>query len=172
MKLFLVVSLLVSPLCLAKRAALPTASSVNIKRYIGKWYSIAALPQFFTRNCIGQTADYGIINEKTISVLNTCLKEDDISTIKGQAVVINTASNAELQVTFDTFFTNLFRIKGEYNIIKLDEDYKYVLVGSRNRKSLWIMSRTPSMPEDEYNVYVQKALDLGFPVEELELSKY
>lgn len=172
MKSLLALALVVSSLGFAKSADLPTVSYVNVERYVGKWYSIAALPQFFTRNCIGQTADYGVINDKTISVLNTCLKEDDKSTIKGQAVVVNSATNAELQVTFDSFFTRLFRVKGEYNIIKLDENYKYVLVGSRNRRSLWIMSRTPSMPETVYNIYVQEALKLGFPVDELERSKY
>lgn len=151
---------------------LRTVGHVDISQYIGKWYAIAALPQFFTRKCVGQTADYGIINPQTISVLNTCLKKKGSSLIDGQAVVVNAVTNAELEVTFNNFFTRLFRVKGDYNIIKLDADYKFVTIGSRDRKSLWIMSRTPSMPEEIYQQYVQDALAQKFPVEKLIRSKF
>lgn len=151
---------------------LPTVSSVDVERYIGKWYAISAMPQFFTRNCKAQTAEYGIVNAQTISVLNTCLKGKGQTTIKGQAVVVNAATNAELEVTFDNFFTRLFRVKGDYNIIKLDRDYKYVLVGSKNRKSLWILAREKTMPVEIYNSYVDYAKANDFPVEKLIKSEF
>lgn len=151
---------------------LPTVDYVDVNRFIGKWYAIHSLPQFFTRNCKAQTAEYDIINEQTISVKNTCIQARKKTFIQGQAVVKNAATNAELVVTFNSFFTRLFRVKGDYNIIKLDKDYKYVLVGSKNRKSLWIMSRTPSIPTEIYEQYSQYAKSLGFPVEKLIESKF
>ena len=156
----------------AKGSQLPTASNVEVEKYIGKWYAISSLPQFFTRNCLAQTADYAIINSQTISVLNTCLKAKGKNTIKGQAVVTNAATNAELEVTFNSFFTRLFRVKGDYNIVKLDANYRYVMVGSNNRKSLWIMSRDTTMPAEVYAEYVKLAKELGFNTEKLELSKF
>jgi apolipoprotein D and lipocalin family protein len=156
----------------AKGGQLPTASNVEVSKYVGKWYSIAALPQFFTRNCLAQTADYGIINSQTISVKNTCLKAKGKTTINGQAVVTNAQTNAELEVTFNSFFTRLFRVKGDYNIIKLDSNYRYVMIGSNNLKSLWIMSRETSMPAEVYADYVKLAKELGFKTEKLELSKF
>lgn len=151
---------------------LQTASYVDVERYIGKWYVISSLPQFFTRNCKGQTADYQVINQKTISVLNTCLKAKGKSTIRGKAVVVNPQTNAELVVTFNNFFTRLFRVRGDYNVIKIDADYQYVLVGSEDRKSLWIMSRTTEMPEEIYDEYVEEARVQQFPIERLEFSRY
>lgn len=151
---------------------LRTVKYVEISRYVGKWYSIAAFPQFFTRNCQGQTAEYQILNPQTISVLNTCLKKKGQSTISGEAVVKNAETNAELIVTFDTFFTRLFRVKGDYNIIRLDQDYRYVTVASRDRKSLWIMSRTPTMPEEIFQEYAKAAQDQKFPIEKLVRSKF
>ena len=152
--------------------SLPTVDYVEVPRYIGKWYAISALPQFFTRNCRAQTAEYDIITPQTISVLNTCLKEKGKETISGQAVVSNATTNAELIVTFDSFFTRLFRVKGDYNIIKLDKNYQYVMVGSANRKSLWIMSRQPTMPEATYQEYVEYAKTLNFPVDHLVISRF
>jgi len=151
---------------------LPTADFVDIDRYTGRWYAITSLPQFFTRKCVGQTADYGIINPQTISVVNTCLKKEGTTKIKGEAVVKNAQTNAELVVTFDNFFTRLFRVKGDYTIIRLDPQYRYVLVGSRDRKSMWVLSRSKVMPEEKLSEYVATAKEIGFPVEKLVPSKF
>ncbi len=152
---------------------LPTADYVDVKKYTGKWYAIAALPQFFTRKCEAQTAEYGIRDENSITVLNTCYKNQKVKkTIQGQAVISNPATNAELVVSFNNFWTRLFRVKGDYIIMNLDKDYKYVLVGNKSRKGLWIMSRTPSMPEKIYEAYVKIAAKNGFKVEKLIVSEF
>lgn len=152
---------------------LPTANYVNVKEYVGKWYAISALPQFFTRKCVAQTADYAIKNASTITVLNTCIKRDGShKTISGQAVVVNNQTNAELVVTFDNFWTKLFRVKGDYNIIKLDESYSTVLIGSKDRKSLWILSRTPYLNEDVKKEYVEYAKKLNFDTSKLVDSEF
>lgn len=151
---------------------LPTAESVDIERYVGRWYSISALPQTFTKNCLSQTADYSIINAQTMSVLNTCVKATKKTTISGQAVIVNTATNAELEVTFNNFFTRLFRVKGDYTIMKLDSEYRYVLVGSKDRKSLWILARETSMPEVIYENYIEFAKANSFDVSRLKKSVF
>jgi apolipoprotein D and lipocalin family protein len=171
MKAFLSLILLSFSLALEAQV-LRTESHVNVEEYVGKWYALKSLPQFFTRKCEAQTAEYKVIDEKTISVLNTCLEHKGQTTIKGKAVVKNLNTNAELIVTFDNFFTRLFRVKGDYNIIKLDPNYLYVLVGSKDRKSLWIMSRTMSMPEEIMDEYVQIAKEEGFSVNKLIDSKF
>lgn len=164
---------MISTISCASNTPLPTAENVDVGRYIGKWYAVSALPQFFTRKCLSQTAEYSIINEKTISVLNTCYKKNGkITDIKGSAVVVDAKNNARLIVTFDNFFTRLFRVKGEYVIIKLDEGYDTVLVGSTDRKSMWILARTPSITPETFSEYKAYAKSLGFPVEKLVDSKY
>lgn len=153
--------------------ALPTVESVDIGRFIGKWYAVSSLPQRFTRDCLGQTAEYSIRSENSINVLNTCLKKNNKSeTIKGKAVVANPETNAELIVTFENFFTRLFRVKGDYNVILLDEGYENLLVGSKNRKSLWLMSRTPVMDEAVYKQYMDYAKSLGFDTSKLVISRF
>lgn len=157
----------------AHERSLPTVKSVDIGRFIGKWYSVSSLPQRFTKNCLSQNAEYSIRSANSINVLNTCIKKGNkIETIKGKAVVANPETNAELVVTFDNFFTRLFRVKGDYNILALDSDYENLIVGSRDRKSLWIMSRTPNMDEAVFNEYVAYAASLGFNTKALINSKY
>ncbi len=155
-------------------STITTAENVDVSRYIGKWYAHYSLPQFFTRKCKGQTAEYEIINAKTISVFNTCLKtKGKDTTINGQAVITNPNTNAELVVTFNNFFTRLFRVKGDYNIMKLDPNYEYVLVGSINRKSMWLMSRSPvEIPEAVVNEYLDLSKKDGFDVSKLVKSRF
>ena len=155
---------------------LPTEKNVEIAKFTGKWYTITALPLFFNRKCLGQTAEYEILNSESISVFNTYIKKEGKkdSTISGKAIIKDSKSNAELNVYFDSFFfklaNKLFNVEADYNIIKLDPNYEYVIVGGNNRKSLWIMSRRPSMPEELLLEYIQYAKDLGFDTKELRLS--
>lgn len=171
-KLFFLFSVLFTSLSFANET-LPTAQNVDIGRYIGKWYAVSALPQIFTRSCVAQTAEYGIVNEKTISVVNTCIKDNGKTTdIVGKAVVVDAQTNARLEVTFNNFFTRLFRVKGEYVIIKLSEGYDTVLVGSTDRKSLWILSRTPNIDVETFAEYKLFAKELGFAVNKMIDSKF
>lgn len=172
MKKLVALSMFVS-LSVFASSPLPTVSQVEVKEYVGKWYAVTALPQFFTRKCVGQTAEYAIKDAKTISVLNTCIKKNGhTKTIEGQAVVVNPKTNAELEVTFNNFWTRLFRVKGDYNIIKIEEDYSTALVGSKDRKSLWILSRTPYIHEDLKREYLDYARKLNFDTSKVVDSKF
>ena len=170
---FLVVLTMLLSLNTYANSALPTADHVNVAQYVGRWYAVTSLPQTFTRKCIAQTADYAVISANAISVLNTCIKANGATTtIKGQAVVVNPKTNANLEVTFNNFWTKLFRVKGEYTIIKLEADYSTALVGSADRKSLWVLSRTPYITDDLKKVYADYAKSLGFDTSKLIDSKF
>lgn len=169
-----VLTLLVFVACgaLAKEP-LPTAEKVEVEKYLGKWYSISQLPQFFTRKCIAQTADYTLKDAASIYVKNTCIeKNNKISGIEGVAVVVNSQTNAELEVTFDSFWTRLFNAKGDYTIIKLSDDYSLSLVGSKDRKSLWLLSRTPTIDTALRDEYLNHAKALGFDLSKIEHSVF
>lgn len=172
-KIILCLSLFISIGAFAKQAALPVVNDVDVARFIGKWYTITSLPQFFTRNCLGQIAEYEIVNEQTISVHNVCYKENGkIKDINGKGLIQDAPNNARLTITFDNFWTRLFRLRGDYNIIKLGDGYDTVMVGSKNRKSLWIMSRSSSIDPTTLQNYKDDARALGFPVEKLKFSNY
>lgn len=149
-----------------------TNEVVDVKKYVGKWYAVSSLPLFFSKGCTSQTAEYGIIDAKTISVKNVCFKPGKKKWIYGKAVVTNETTNSELYVQFNTWWARWFNVKGDYNIIKIDPDYEYVMVGGNNRKSLWIMSRSEKMPENIYQEYVDYAKKLNFPVHNLVKSTF
>lgn len=173
MKNFLIVFILAFSCQTYSKGSIATSDYVDINQFVGKWYAIASLPQRFTRNCLYQSAEYDIVDSSSISVLNTCYRENRSNqTIDGKAVIKNFQTNAQLDVKFDRWWARLFNIKGDYNIIKIDQEYQYLLVGSRDRKSLWIMARVKSIPEDVYQAYLEKAKELNFDIDKLVLSKF
>jgi apolipoprotein D and lipocalin family protein len=131
---------------------LETVPQVDLQRYLGRWYEIASLPQWFQRNCFGVTADYKLREDGDVDVLNRCSKgslQGPLSEAHGKAWAVD-ASNAKLKVQF------FWPFRGDYWIIELGADYDYAVVGSPNRKYLWILSRKPAMEERLFNELVEK----------------
>ena len=87
----------------------------------------------------------------------------------GVATVVDHKTNARLTVIFDNFFARLFGSsrQGNYWIIDLDPDYRTAVVGTPDRRYLWILSRTARLDEPTYELLVAKALGLGFNVKDL-----
>jgi len=113
-----------------------TVESVDLDRYLGKWYEIASIPQRFQAGCYASTAEYSLRNNGKIGVLNSCRLEDGtIKTARGTAWAVDD-SNAKLKVRF------FWPFSGDYWIIELAEDYSYAVVGHPNREYLWILART------------------------------
>lgn len=146
---------------------------VDPSQYAGKWYEIARLPNSFQRGCSLSTAEYTVVDEHTFKVRNECvISAHEKRTIDGVAKIVDKKTNAVLKVTFNNIFSrlaSLFMRQGNYWIIDLDEAaYSYAMVGTPDRKFLWILSREPQMHINLYEELVQKAKDQGFRVENIE----
>jgi apolipoprotein D and lipocalin family protein len=144
---------------------LKTVEHVDVQRYMGTWFEIAKLPQRFEKGLVGITANYTLLPDGKVSVLNSGYKEDfngKLKTIKGKAWVVDTATNAKLKVSF------FWPFAGNYWIIELGKDYEYAVVGDESRKYLWILSRTSQMDEAVYNELLKRVQDRGFDVSKLE----
>lgn len=143
--------------------------SVNLQQYIGKWYEIAHLPMYFQRNCASKTtAQYAINSDKTVSVLNSCRTIDNkLISSEGIAYAQN-AGNSKLQVSFlPKGLRWLPFTKGDYWVLRIDPEYKAVLIGGPTNKYLWILSRTPTIDDATYNSYLETAKKYGYDVNKL-----
>ena len=94
-------------------------------------------------------------------MLNQATKNGKIKQAKGKAKVVDKNSNAKLKVTF------FWPFYGDYWIIKLGNDYIYSVVGTPNRKYLWILSRTPQMDDKLYSLLIGYVKSKGFDVSKL-----
>jgi apolipoprotein D and lipocalin family protein len=136
-------------------------SSVDLKKYAGKWYEIARLPNSFERKLKCITATYTVRDDGKIAVLNSghyITEPDKINNAKGVAWVPDKSSPAKLKVQF------FWPFSGDYWIIYLEKDYKYVLVGDPAFKYLWILCREKTMDETTYQMLLKKATEDGFDI--------
>jgi apolipoprotein D and lipocalin family protein len=136
---------------------LETVRSVDLKRYLGKWYEIARYPNRFEKKCVSDvTANYTLREDGKITVLNSCVEKDGkINQSKGTAKVVDRNSNAKLKVTF------FWPFYGNYWIIGLDPEYRFAVVSEPGRKYLWILSRTPQMEPKLYESALRIVRDKG-----------
>src|SRR5487761_2032936 len=82
---------------------LETVSHVDLRRYLGTWYEIAAFPQFFEKGCTATTATYSAGIGGEIDVVNRCRKgspDGPVALARGRARVLDSDTNAKLQVSF------------------------------------------------------------------------
>jgi apolipoprotein D and lipocalin family protein len=144
---------------------LKTVEYVDVVRYMGTWFEIAKFPQRFEKGLVGVTANYTLLPNGKVRVLNRGYKGDfngKLKTAKGKAWIVDTATNAKLKVSF------FWPFAGNYWILELGRDYEYVVVGDEPRKYLWILSRTPQMDEAVYNELLKRVQDKGFDISKLE----
>lgn len=140
-----------------------TAPKVELQKYMGKWHEISRLEHHFQKYCIGSHAEYTLRNDGEVDVINRCTDERDgrRKEAKGRAWSVDPESNSRLKVSF------FWPFRGDYWIIELGEKYDYSVVGSPDRKYLWILAREPVMDETLYSSIVERLRKQGFPVDSL-----
>jgi apolipoprotein D and lipocalin family protein len=115
-----------------------TASRVDLSRYAGTWFEIASFPNRFQRGCTATRATYTARDDGTIHVRNSCRidrPDGPESAIEGQAWPVDSPRNTRLRVRF------FWPLTGDYWILAVDDDYRWVLVGTPTRDNLWILAR-------------------------------
>jgi apolipoprotein D and lipocalin family protein len=149
----------------ASSQKVPTVvTNVDLNRYKGFWYEIARLPNFFERKLKCTSATYTLREDGKITVLNAgnYISDPKKSTSsQGVAWIPDEKYPAKLKVQF------FWPFSGDYWIMYLDKDYRYVLVGDPSLKYLWILCREKKMDEPTYNMLLQKAIENGYDVKSI-----
>ena len=137
-------------------------SSFDLSRYLGTWYEIARFDHSFERGMDNVTAEYLLRDDGKVDVINSGWKNGEFKVANGKARQPEPSKNpAHLEVSFFLFFYS------DYNILLLDEDYRYALVGSSSPEYLWILSREPYIPDDVKEVMLKEAVKLGYDTSKL-----
>jgi apolipoprotein D and lipocalin family protein len=152
-----------------------TVAFVSVDRYVGKWYEVARFPNQFQTKCTGDvTAEYQKRDDGRLGVVNRCRMEGrKFEQVAGVARIVDTDSNAKLKVRFAPAWLGwLPQVWGDYWIVGLAQDYSYAVVGDPRREYLWVLSRTPNMPEESYQAAVRQAGEQSFDVTKLVRTKH
>jgi apolipoprotein D and lipocalin family protein len=150
-----------------------TVEVVDLDRYVGEWFEIARFPNTFQRGCAGDVlATYAKRSDGRIDVINRCRGEDGhVTEARGVARVVDSRSFARLKVRFaPAVLSFLPFVWGDYWILGLADDYAWAVVGSPDRKYLWILARTATLDADRLAAAESAALANGFDVTRLVMT--
>lgn len=154
-------------------AALPTVPTLNLARYAGVWHEIARLPSWFQRRCAGPAqATYTLRDDGNLQVHNSCQTDKgDALNADGIGEAASPEHPGQLRVSFAPAWLRALGIGwGDYWILALADDYTWSLVGTRDRKYLWILARHPTLDQATTQRLVERAQSLGYPVEALQFT--
>jgi apolipoprotein D and lipocalin family protein len=145
---------------------LRTVPQVDVARYMGTWHEIARYPfGIQDRRCARDTtANYALRDAGRISVVNRCVQADgSVFLAEGVAWVRDPVSNARLEVSFLPAWLRWLPIgRGDYWVIDLAPDYSWVVIGEPQRRYLWILARTPTLPAATYQSIVGRLPAQGY----------
>ncbi len=147
--------------------------SLDVSRYLGRWYEIAKFPNWFQKKCVSDTsADYALLADGRVSVLNQCrLADGSLEKAAGLARQLGGPQSAKLEVRFaPAWLSFLPFVWGDYWVVDLDERYELAAVSEPSRQYLWILSRTPVVEESRYKALLLRLTDMGLDVQKLEKS--
>lgn len=146
---------------ISKEYELKTAENVDLRKYLGTWYSLYEFPAWFQAGCTCTKAEYSLNADGSVRVLNSCIKSGEMSSAEAVAAPILAGDNSKLSVKFSRF------AKGKYYIISVDNDYRVALVGTPDRNYLWILSRDKTIESLSLDALKSKAEEQGFDTKKL-----
>ena len=165
--LILCVALVASAIsgCAAKGPEMKTVDEVDLERFMGPWYVIANIPTFLEKDAYNAVETYSLNDDGTIATNFTFRKggfDGKEKEYNPKAFVVDTESNALWGMRF------VWPIKADYRIVYLDEEYSQTIVGRQDRDYVWIMARTPTISDQDYDRLVEFVESIGYDTSSLQ----
>jgi len=141
-----------------------TVNEVDLERFMGDWFVIASIPTFIEKEAYNALESYQLNADGTIATTFTFNKggfDGKLKTYQPKGFVVENTGNAVWKMQF------IWPFKAEYRIIHLSDDYAQTVIGRSKRDYVWIMARTPSIPEDDYDRILTFLKDQGYVLDDL-----
>ena len=145
---------------------IPTVASVDIERFMGDWYVIASIPTSFEKEAYNALENYRLNKDGTVATRFTFNKggfDGPQKEYNPRAFIQEGTGNAVWGMQF------IWPFKAEYRIIYLTEDYSQTVIGRSKRDYVWVMARTPSIPEEDYAMILELLTRVGYDVGQLQI---
>ena len=151
--------------CASQGPEMETVDYVDLERFMGDWYVIANIPTFLEKGAHNAVETYRLNDDGTIATTFT-FREDsfdgELKEFTPKGFIRNEQTNALWGMRF------IWPIKADYRIVYLNDDYTQTIIGRQKRDYIWIMARTPSIPEDDYRRLIEFAGSIGYETSEIQ----
>ncbi|MCO4811556.1 MAG: lipocalin family protein [Gammaproteobacteria bacterium] len=145
--------------CASKGPEMKTVEEVDLERFMGPWYVIANIPTFLEKDAYNPVETYSLNDDGTIATHFTFRKggfDGKAKEYHPKGFVLDTESNALWGMRF------VWPIKADYRIVYLNDDYTQTIIGRQARDYVWIMARTPTISDPDYDKMLKFVESLGY----------
>jgi len=143
---------------------MPPVAQVDIPRFMGDWYVIAGIPSWPERKSFNAVESYALMPDGRIQTTFRYRHgsfDAEVETMHPVGTVQPGTGNASWGMQF------IRPIQAEYVIAYVDDAYQQTIIGRSKRDYVWIMARTPTLPEADYARLVAKVGELGYDTSQL-----
>lgn len=162
--LLLTIALLIMTGCSASLPPLKTVDNVDISRFMGPWYVISCIPTYIETEAYNGVETYRLDSDGSIDTVFTFNKggfDGPPKRYNPRGFIVDTVNNSTWGMQF------IWPIKAEYLITHLNADYTQTVIGRNKRDYVWIMARTPRIPETDYLRLVKELEEQGYDAAKL-----
>ena len=148
--------------CLGVPEGVKPVDGFELNKYLGKWYEIARLDHSFERGLSKVTANYSLREDGGVRVINRGFsnEKNKWKEAEGKAYFVGEQDQGYLKVSFFGPFY------GSYVVFELDkQNYQHAFIAGPDTSYLWFLSRTPTVSEELYAEFIERARQLGFATE-------
>ena len=152
--------------CASTPPSIPPVASVDMPRFMGDWYVIAQIPTYIERKAYDSVESYRLDADGTIRTTfryRNGSADAPLKTMEPVGRVVPGTNNAVWEMQF------VWPIQAEYVIVDLAPDYSRTIVGRSKRDYVWLMARTPSLPEAELKSAIARIGALGYDTTKLRM---
>ena len=143
----------------ASHPPLAAVPQVDLPRFMGPWYVIANIPTYIERGAYNAIESYRLDADGSIATTFTYNAGRDDGPVKAwhpRGFVVPGTGDAVWGMRF------VWPIRAEYVIFHVDEAYSRTIIARSARDYLWIMARTPQIPEEELQHLIALAGAAGY----------
>ena len=145
---------------------IPPVPHVDVPRFMGDWYVIAQIPTRLEREAYDSVETYTLRDDGKVDTTFRYRDggfDEKIKTLHPTGTVREGTGNAIWGMQF------VWPIKAEYVIVYIDDDYQQTIVGRSKRDYVWLMARTPSLPQDQLDAAIARIKALGYDTSKLRM---
>jgi len=135
------------------------ASHVDLPRFMGDWYVIASIPTLFEKGVHNAKDTYRLRADGAIETTFTFNADSPTGPVKhygSVGYVLDPATNAVWGQQY------VWPFKADYRISYVSPGYDVAVIAREKRDHVWIMARTPSIPEAELARLTTFVASLGY----------
>jgi apolipoprotein D and lipocalin family protein len=149
-----------------EREAIRNESYVDIERFMGDWYVIASIPTFLEKDAFNAMERYELDDDGTINTTFSFRKggfDGGRKQYNPRGFIFDKESNAVWGMRF------VWPFKSDYRVVYVSDDYSQTIIGRNKRDFVWIMARTPSIPDEDFFNHAQMIREQGYDTSKLKL---